>query len=84
MDRTYNTLFSLISVDGKISTSSVNERDVDKDFLKIDGVKKGLSQYYDIEKTTENFSLNSGFVMAKIGVNTDHSPIHCPNVNFIF
>jgi 2,5-diamino-6-(ribosylamino)-4(3H)-pyrimidinone 5'-phosphate reductase len=83
MDRTYNTLFLLISVDGKISTGSVNDRDVDKDFPKIDGVKEGLHQYHDIEKTTDNFSLNSGFVMAKIGVNTDYNPIHCPDVNFV-
>jgi len=83
MDRTYNTLFLLISVDGKLSTGSIDERDVDKDFPKIEGIKEGLYQYYDIEKTTDNFSLNSGFVMSKIGVNTDHSPIHCPNVNFV-
>ena len=83
MDRTYNTLFLLISVDGKLSTGSIDERDEDKDFPKIEGIKEGLYQYYDIEKTTDNFSLNSGFVMSKIGVNTDHSPIHCPNVNFV-
>ena len=83
MNRTYNTLFLLISVDGKISTGSIPERDVDKDFPKIEGIKEGLNQYYDIEKTTDNFSLNSGFVMSKIGVNTDKNPIHCPNVNFV-
>lgn len=44
--------------------------DVDKDFKRIHGVKEGLGQYYDIEKTTDPFSLNSGKVMAKIGVNT--------------
>jgi 2,5-diamino-6-(ribosylamino)-4(3H)-pyrimidinone 5'-phosphate reductase len=83
MNRTFNTLFLLISVDGKISTGSVSERDVDKDYPHIKGVKEGLHQYYEIEKTTDNFSLNSGFCMAKIGVNTDNSPIHCPNVNFV-
>ena len=43
--------------------------DVDKDFPKIIGVKEGLNQYYDIEKTTDPFSLNSGRVMTKIGAN---------------
>jgi len=83
MNRTFNTLFLLISVDGKISTGSVPDRDVDKDYKTIPGIKEGLHQYYEIEKTTDPFSLNSGFVMAKIGVNTDHNPIHCPGVNFI-
>lgn len=83
MNRTYNTLFLLISVDGKISTGSVPERDVDKDYKNIVGIKEGLHQYYDIEKTTDFFSLNSGFCMAKIGVNTDRNPIHCPTVSFV-
>ncbi len=83
MNRTFNTLFLLISVDGKISTGNVPERDVDKDYKNIDGIKEGLYQYYDIEKTTDNFSLNSGFVMSKIGVNTENNPIHCPSVNFV-
>lgn len=81
--RTFNTLFLLISVDGKISTGSVDARDTDKDYRNIDGIKEGLQQYYDIEKTTDRHSFNTGRVMAKIGVNTDHSPIHCPDVNFI-
>ncbi len=44
--------------------------DVDQDFKRIHGVKEGLKQYYDLEKTTDPFSFNSGRVMAKIGVNT--------------
>ncbi len=60
----------LQSVDGKISTGDVDIRDADKDFPKIKGIKEGLHQYYDIEKTTDMFSLNTGKVMAKIGVNT--------------
>jgi len=83
MNRTFNTLFLLISVDGKISTGSTLERDVDRDYKNIVGVKEGLHQYYDIEKTTDEHSLNSGFVMSKMGVNTDNNPIHCPNVNFV-
>lgn len=70
MDRTYNTLFLLQSLDGKISTGDVDDLDVDKDFKRVHGVKEGLPQYYELEKTTDPFSLNSGKVMAKIGVNT--------------
>jgi 2,5-diamino-6-(ribosylamino)-4(3H)-pyrimidinone 5'-phosphate reductase len=58
------------SLDGKISTGDNDDRDVDKDFPLISGIKEGLHQYYDIEKTTDPFSLNTGRVMAKIGVNT--------------
>ncbi len=70
MNRTHNTLFILQSLDGKISTGDVDNLDVDKDFKRIHGIKEGLSQYYAIEKTTDPHSLNSGKVMAKIGVNT--------------
>ena len=69
-NRPTTTLFMLMSVDGKISTGFVDDRDVDKDFPKIKGVKEGLQQYYDIEKTTDIVSFNSGRVMAKIGINT--------------
>ena len=63
------TLYMLMSLDGKISTGSSDELDFDKDLPKIDGVKDGLHQYYDIEKTTDVVSFNTGRVMAKIGVN---------------
>lgn len=68
-NRPITTLFMLESFDGKISTGDVDELDVDKDFPKIPGVKEGLHQYYDIEKTTDWVSLNSGRVQAKVGVN---------------
>ena len=45
------TLFMLMSVDGKISTGAVDELDVDRDFPRINGVKEGLYQYYEIENT---------------------------------
>jgi 2,5-diamino-6-(ribosylamino)-4(3H)-pyrimidinone 5'-phosphate reductase len=35
MEKPITTLFMLISVDGKISTGGVDERDVDKDFQKL-------------------------------------------------
>ena len=53
------TLFMLMSVDGKISTGAVDELDVDRDFPRINGMKEGVYQYYEIEKTTDLWSLNS-------------------------
>ncbi len=69
MERPETTLFLLASVDGKISTGDTDIMDVDKDFPQISGVKEGLYQYYDIEKTTDLFSFNTGRVFAKIGIN---------------
>ncbi len=50
--------------------------DVDKDFPKIEGLRQGLKQYYDLEAETDLFSLNTGRVFAKVGVNekTDAPP----------
>ncbi len=67
--RPITTLFMLESLDGKISSGNNDNMDVDKDFSRIEGVKEGLHQYYEIECTTDYFSLNTGRVMAKIGVN---------------
>lgn len=67
--RPITTLFMLESLDGKITSGNTDELDADKDWCKIDGVKEGLQQYYDIECTTDYFSLNTGRVMEKIGVN---------------
>ena len=68
------TLFMLESLDGKISTGANDSLDVDKDLKRIDGVKEGLHQYYEIESETDVFSLNTGRVMAKIGVNDKVTP----------
>ena len=65
MNRPITTLFMLMSVDGKISTGATDDLDVDKDFPNIKGVNEGLHQYYEIEKTTDLWSLNSGRVPAK-------------------
>ena len=78
MDRPITTLFMLMSVDGKISTGASDALDVDQDFPKIPGVKEGLHQYYEIEQTTDLWSLNSGRVQAKIGVNTADMPGKTP------
>lgn len=82
MDRPVTTLFMLMSVDGKISTGASDNLDVDKDFPKIVGVKEGLHQYYEIEQTTDLWSLNSGRVQAKMGVNKADMPKKTP-VSFV-
>ncbi len=66
----------LMSVDGKISTGDTDALDFDKDLPNILGVREGLAQYYDLEKQTDLYSLNTGRVMEKIGVNekTDEPP----------
>lgn len=69
MDKPITTLFMLESLDGKINSGNSDALDADKDWCQIDGVKEGLQQYYDIEQTTDLFSLNTGRVMAKIGIN---------------
>lgn len=69
MERPVTTLFMLESLDGKINSGNSDALDVDRDWKNIDGLKEGLQQYYDIESNTDTFSLNTGRVMAKIGVN---------------
>lgn len=69
MERPITTLFMIESLDGKINSGSSDNLDVDKDWCQIEGVKEGLHQYYEIEATTDWYSLNTGRVMAKIGVN---------------
>ncbi len=70
----------LESLDGKISSGNDDNLDADKDWCQIEGVKEGLHQYYEIEATTDFYSLNTGRVMAKIGVNERteyHDKIDC-------
>jgi 2,5-diamino-6-(ribosylamino)-4(3H)-pyrimidinone 5'-phosphate reductase len=67
--RTETTLFLLMSVDGKITTGESDALDSDRDWKRIKGVKEGLPQYYQIEQSIAINSLNTGRVMAKIGVN---------------
>ena len=82
MNRPITTLFMLMSVDGKISTGDRDELDVDRDFPLIGGLKEGLYQYYDIEQTTDLWSLNTGRVQAKMGVNEKPIPQKGP-VSFV-
>jgi 2,5-diamino-6-(ribosylamino)-4(3H)-pyrimidinone 5'-phosphate reductase len=77
------TLFMLMSLDGKISTGAVDDRDVDKDLPNIRGASEGLHQYYDIEKTTDWYSLNTGKVMTKVGWNEPKGKIERIPVRFV-
>ena len=83
MDRPITTLFMLSSVDGKISTGNNDYLDVDKDFPKIKGIRDGLKQYYEIEQTTDLYSLNSGRVLEKIGSNNSQKNIIKLPVSFL-
>ncbi|MCI8281015.1 MAG: deaminase [Lachnospiraceae bacterium] len=78
MNKPITTLFMLMSVDGKISTGATDDLDVDKDFPQIAGIREGLHQYYEIEQTTDLWTLNSGRVQAKLGVNTKEMPNRTP------
>lgn len=82
MNRPVTTLFMLTSVDGKISTGGNDTLDVDRDFPRIKGIKEGLKQYYEIEKTTDLHSLNSGRVLAKVGANKPQEIVKLP-VSFL-
>ena len=62
---------------------TLTEEFLDKDWKEIDGIKEGLYQYYDIEKTTDLFSLNTGKVMAKIGANENIMMPNKTDVTFI-
>lgn len=78
MERPMTTLFMLMSVDGKINTGATDDFDVDRDFPQLAGVQEGLHQYYEIEQTTDLWSLNSGRVQAKMGVNQKPLPHKSP------
>ncbi len=80
--RPVTTLFMLMSADGKISTGATDEMDVDKDFPRIEGVREGLHQYYEIEQTTDLWSFNTGRVQEKMGVNRKEMPEKTP-VSFV-
>ncbi len=82
-ERPVTTLFMLMSVDGKISTGADDERDFDKDLPTIDGLGKGLKQYYALEEQTDWHSFNSGRVMAKVGWNEQKDSISKIPVRFV-
>ena len=67
--RPFNTLFRLMSLDGKISAGAGDRVDFDTDLPTIKGAKEGLRQYYDYEQTTDLHSMGSGKILAKLGIN---------------
>jgi 2,5-diamino-6-(ribosylamino)-4(3H)-pyrimidinone 5'-phosphate reductase len=73
----------LMSLDGKISTGSIDERDFDKDLPTIKNVGAGLHQYYELEQKTDYFSFNTGKVMAKVGWNERKTKIEPVPVIFV-
>ena len=77
------TLFMLMSLDGKISTGSRDDRDFDKDLPNISSTKEGLQQYYDLEQETDWFSFNTGRVMAKVGWNNEKTDVKQLPVIFV-
>lgn len=81
--RTYNTLFMIESLDGKISSGTSDDLDADRDWPQIEGVKEGLHQYYDLEQKTDLVSLNTGRVMAKIGANNHKDKPEKSPVSFV-
>ncbi|MFX0184789.1 MAG: dihydrofolate reductase family protein [Candidatus Hodarchaeota archaeon] len=82
-NRVETTLFLLQSVDGKISTGDIDERDQEVDFPKIKGIKEGLYQYYEFLLKTDRHALITGTVLAKIGVNTHNELDDHKDVNMI-
>lgn len=81
--RPVTTLFLLVSADGKISTGATDAFDVDRDFPRVAGLKEGLPQYYDIERTTDLWALNTGRVLQKTGVNEKTAPTPPSPVSFV-
>ena len=81
--RPETTLFMLVSIDGKISTGDTDRLDFDRDIPNLAGAKEGLPQYYALEKTTDFYSLNTGKVFKKIGMNKPRQKIAKIPVNFI-
>lgn len=82
-NRPETTLFILTTIDGKITTGDSDLLDSDQDWRRIVGVKEGLQQYYDLERQTDLHSLNSGRVMAKIGINDRDKEPEKMDVSFI-
>ena len=82
-NRPETTLFLMQSLDGKISTGDVEERDQEIDFPKIKGIKEGNYQYYDLLLKTDRHALISGKVLAKIGVNLREKVDNYLDVNLI-
>jgi len=82
-NRPETTLFMLQSVDGKISTGDVDDRDQEKDFPRIRGIREGYYQYYDFLLKTDRHAIISGKVLAKIGINSREGADNYKDVSLI-
>ncbi|MEG0402835.1 dihydrofolate reductase family protein [Anaerorhabdus sp.] len=83
MKRPITTLFMLMSIDGKITSGFSDVLDADRDWKFVNGVKEGIHQYYDAEQCTDLWSLNSGKVMAKVGMNEKERSSFRTPVSFV-
>jgi len=68
-----------VSADGKITSGQSDSLDPDWDWKRIHGVKEGLGQYYQIEQTTDLFSLITGKIVAKLRSEEPEIPQGCPD-----
>ena len=71
--RVETTLFLLTSLDGKITSGESDALDSDWDWKRIHGVKEGLPQYYEIEKTTDLHFMITARTHEKLGINNPPS-----------
>ena len=81
--RVETTLFLLMSVDGKITSGESDGLDPDQDWKRIQGAREGLYQYYELEQRTDLYSLNTGRVLAKTGINAQKEVPQKCSVSFI-
>jgi len=78
--RAETTLFLLVSADGKITSGESDSLDADWDWKRIHGVKEGLGQYYQIQQTTDLFSLITGKILAKLRAKEPETPQGKPDI----
>ena len=64
--RSVNTLFMLMSLDGRISSGASDDYDLEDSILKIPEIAKGLQQYYDLEQQTDLWSFNTARTLTKV------------------
>ncbi len=63
--RTINTLFMIMSLDGKISSGATDDFDLESSIQKIPEIGNGLQQYYDLEQQTDLWSFNTARTLTK-------------------
>lgn len=81
--RPETTLFMLMSVDGKISSGFSRDRDLEIDLASFEETRRGLQLYYDIEKTTDLWTICTGKTKSKIGINSTSGRIYEVRANIV-